>query len=140
MQHLRRLSLLDAAIGLYGLYLTVMVGLPMFNMVRNGDFVWRHTDVATHLGNLNFMLIILEGLLFMVGACSRRRLYPLLAILVALGVMLSMTAMHLWFPPNGLPPDAIWHHMWIALTMPVVMFLLPAFVLFTTRWHHAHQT
>ena len=141
MQRLRRLSLLDAAIGLYGLYLTVMMGLPMFNMFRNGDFLWRHADVATHLGNLNFVLVIATGLFLMAGACSHRRLYPSLALLTALGVMLSMTAMHLWFPPDGLPSDDfLWNNLLLALTFPIVMLLLPALALVITRWRHVRQT
>ena len=141
MQRLRRLSLLDAAIGFYGLYLTVMMGSPMFNMFRSGDFLWRHTDVAIHLGNLNLALVIATGLFLMIGACSRRRLYPFLALLTAIGVMLSMTAMHLWFPLYGLPPSAFdWDNLLIALVMPVLFLFLPALLLFLTRWPRVTPT
>ena len=120
--HLRQRDALERLFCGYGALLAGIFILVTINLIRSGDFYMRQTTIYNQTGNISLLLCIMAALLITASACSRRRIYPIGAIVVAMGIMAA----------SGLTIFPTLKHNWVEYLLFFVllgwyggMFLLP---------------
>ena len=135
--HLRQRDALERLFCGYGALLAGIFILVTINLIRSGDFYMRQAGTNPLTTDISLLLCITAAILITASACSRRHIYPIGAIIAAVGIMAA----------SGLTIFPTLKHNWVAYLMFFVllgwyggMFLLPPVILLWHRRNHLRQT